>query len=129
MPIAPATLFVPQPISSTRALRDSISGSTLVSVLLIEVLFDSRPFGLDSPECPVNLLFPALAFQIQPGVHPRIQILHLFFHFGIALVPASVERAVLERFPHRAPRFVLMTAVSEVTGGGYRLNVGEREIQ
>src|SRR5690242_14506707 len=126
IPIAPGTLFVPQPMSSTRAVCESTDGSTEVCDLIIDRL---RTFRLDRSESSMNLLLSAFAFQIQPSVHSRIQILHLFFHFGITLVSLSVERAVVQCLPDRAARFILMTAVGEVAGRRNRLNVGERQIQ
>src|SRR6185503_3225248 len=83
----------------------------------------SRALWLDRPERPVDLLIPALSLQVQPCVHPRIQILELLFHFRVALVSSRVKRAILKRLAQSAPRFVPVTAVGEVARGRNRLNV------
>src|ERR1700686_2443141 len=102
MPIAPGTLFAPQPMSSTRGACVAAGLARIVSVLLINSCPRSRPLGLDGPESAMNLLFPALAFQVELCIHPRVQVFEFLVQLNVAVVPVPVQRPARKSFFHRA---------------------------
>src|SRR5438309_2491703 len=125
MPIAPGTLFAPQPMSNTREARVAAGAGSIVSVLLIDSCSRSRPLGLDGSESAMNLLFPALAFQVELGVHLRVQILEFLVQLNVIVVPVRVQRPARKSFFYRAARLLAVTAVAEMTRGGDRFYVAK----
>src|SRR5436853_4380139 len=124
MPIAPATLFAPQPMWSTRR---AVAGvvAAMFAWLVITRCVNSSTFRLHAVEGFIDLLVALFAALLQARVGARLQELKLFLNLLVILKAARRQRAFTDGGFHGAIRLAFVAAIRKATRRRQFFDVGK----